>query len=119
MKGGKAFGRASNSNEWIAGSSLASSARSRPAAKSEALRDLITVRFCPLCGLTADISRGPRSAITGREQSQQNDPYSITSSARASTVDGTSRPRALAVLRLKVRRSALSLMPMESTQVCG
>jgi hypothetical protein len=34
-------------------------------------RGLINVRCCPLCGLKADISRGPRSAKTGREQTQQ------------------------------------------------
>ena len=39
-------------------------------------------------------------AISGREQSQQGSPYSITSSARASKVGGTSRPSALAVFRL-------------------
>jgi hypothetical protein len=33
--------------------------------------DLIDVRFCPLCGLKSDISRGPRSAISGCEQMQQ------------------------------------------------
>src|ERR1700745_2317923 len=41
--------------------------------------DLINVRFGPLCGLKSDISRGPRSAITGCEQSQQSGLYSITS----------------------------------------
>jgi hypothetical protein len=34
--------------------------------------DLINVCFGPCCGLKSDISRGPRSAITGREQSQQD-----------------------------------------------
>src|SRR5262249_32306911 len=44
---------------------------------------------------------GPyRSAITGCEQSQQKNPYSITSSARASRGGGTSSTSALAVLRL-------------------
>ena len=38
--------------------------------------------------------------ITGREQMQQKTLYSITSSARASSDGGTSRPSALAVLRL-------------------
>src|SRR3954467_10991858 len=38
--------------------------------------------------------------ISGREQSQQGRPYSITSSARASTVSGTIRPSVFAVLRL-------------------
>jgi hypothetical protein len=47
-------------------------ARARgPATKSEAPRDLINVRFGPLCGLRADISRRPRSANSGCEQSQQ------------------------------------------------
>src|SRR5262249_25351462 len=68
--------------------------------------DLIDVRFGPLCGLTPDISRGPRSANSGREQVQQVSPetthptYSMTSSARARSVAGRSRPSALAVLRL-------------------
>ena len=46
----------------------------------------------------------PRSPTTGREQMQQRmwrkAGYSITSSARASSVGGTVRPRDLAVLRL-------------------
>jgi hypothetical protein len=33
--------------------------------------DLINVRFVSLCGLKSDISRGPRSATTGREQMQE------------------------------------------------
>jgi hypothetical protein len=45
-----------------------------------------------------------RCAITGREQMQQTNvrqcDYSITSSAVASSVGGTVRPSALAVLRL-------------------
>jgi hypothetical protein len=39
-------------------------------------------------------------ATSGCEQMQQGSPYSITSSARASSVGGTSRPSAFAVLRL-------------------
>jgi len=35
--------------------------------------DLIIVRFGPLCGLKLDISRGPRSARTGREQLHSNE----------------------------------------------
>src|SRR5262245_15101411 len=35
------------------------------------LRGRSNVRFGPLWGLKSDISRGPRSAITGCEQSQQ------------------------------------------------
>src|SRR4029077_10741754 len=53
---------------------------------------------------------GPyKSAITGSEQVQQDTPekarpaYSITSSARASSVAGTSRPSARAVTRLMIR----------------
>ena len=34
--------------------------------------DLINVRFAPLCGLKSELPRGPRSAISGREQSQQD-----------------------------------------------
>ena len=37
------------------------------------------------------------SAITGCEQSLQNNPYSITSSARMRSVGGTVRPSAFAV----------------------
>ena len=45
--------------------------------------------------------RQPKTCTTsGREQSQQTARYSITSSARASSDGGTSRPSALAVLRL-------------------
>jgi hypothetical protein len=58
----------------------------------------------PLCGLKADISRGPRSAITSREQMQQHawakQTYSITSSAATNSLSGTVRPSAFAVLRL-------------------
>src|SRR5215471_11708159 len=44
---------------------------------------------------------GPyRSAKTGCEQSQQKNPYSITSSARCWRIQGTSRPNTFAVLRL-------------------
>ena len=39
--------------------------------KSRDERGLINVRFCPLSGLKSDILRGPRSAKTGCEQSQQ------------------------------------------------
>jgi predicted hotdog family 3-hydroxylacyl-ACP dehydratase len=44
---------------------------------------------------------GPyRCAITGREQSQHGTPYSITSSAIASSPGGTASPNAFAVCRL-------------------
>ena len=45
----------------------------------------------------ANVRKGPKS---GCEQTQQRSPYSITSSAWASSVAGTSRPSALPVLRL-------------------
>jgi hypothetical protein len=63
-------------------------------------RCLLNVRFGALCGLKWDISRGPRSAKEATYAAQQIALYSITSSARASTDDGISRPSALAVLRL-------------------
>jgi hypothetical protein len=53
--------------------------------------------------LAESISRSqalPGRANSGREQMQQKTLYSITSSARPSTIAGTSRPSALAVLRL-------------------
>jgi roadblock/LC7 domain-containing protein len=73
-----------------------SSARSRPAARAKAPRDLINVRFGPLCGLTADIPERrevPRSDIC----SAANCGYSITSSASASNLSGTSTPSIRAV----------------------
>src|SRR5262245_36068746 len=62
--------------------------------KSRLVTRITNVRCSPLCGLKSDIPRGPRSAITGREQVQQGSPYSITSSARARSVGGISRPSA-------------------------
>ena len=63
-----------------------------------------TVAACPLRALKADkwagVSLSPLSAMSGCEQSQQASPYSITSSALASSLDGTVRPSAQAVLRL-------------------
>src|SRR5262249_51399938 len=46
------------------------------------------------------VSLRPLCARSGCEQSQQPAPYSITSSARASTAGGTVRPRTLAVRKL-------------------
>jgi hypothetical protein len=72
-----------------------------------ALGSTPVLRRCPLnvritlgSGRRADIDGRQRSAINGREQSQQGNPYSITSSAVASRVAGTVRPSVLAVLRL-------------------
>jgi hypothetical protein len=58
------------------------------------------VRFAPDSGAKGDIAAGPRSAISGCEPSQQQHRYSITSLAVTSSVGGTSRRSALAVLRL-------------------
>jgi hypothetical protein len=58
------------------------------------------VRSSPKSGDKADIAGLRIRAITGREQMQQSQCYSITSSARASSVGGTSRPSVFAVLRL-------------------
>jgi hypothetical protein len=54
-------------------------------------------------GGKANIAGRPIRAISGCEQSQQKNPYSITLLAWASTIDGNSMPRALAVLRLIAR----------------
>src|SRR6476469_6290207 len=63
-------------------------------------RCLINVRITPTSGPQRLIMACRMSAISGCEQSQQSSlSYSITSSARASSVGGTSRPSDLAVLR--------------------
>jgi hypothetical protein len=59
----------------------------------------------PLTAVMLQRNERQKRAMSGREHLQQNctyktPPYSITSSARASTVVGISRPSALAVLRL-------------------
>jgi hypothetical protein len=48
-----------------------------PAAQGEGdwRRGLINVRFCPLCGLKSDISRGPRSANRGHCRRSPNGRY--------------------------------------------
>src|SRR5260370_29570130 len=61
--------------------------------------------YPPGLSVNADIPFRPPSAKTGREQMQQHAfvkvrPYSITSSARASSLSGTVRPSAFAVLTL-------------------
>jgi hypothetical protein len=53
------------------------------------------VRSRPFCGLKRGISRNPRGAKNGREQLQQDSAYSMTSSARASSVGGTSKAERL------------------------
>ena len=57
-------------------------------------------RYGPVSGPYLKRYRRPRSAITGREQVQQIASYSITSSARASSVTGISMPIVLAVFAL-------------------
>jgi hypothetical protein len=60
----------------------------------------IHVRFAPKADKQTIVSACPLCAMSGCEQSQQASPYSITSSALASSLDGTVRPSARAVLRL-------------------
>jgi hypothetical protein len=56
------------------------------------------VRSSPNATVMLQCHDRSKSAITGCEQSQQNNPYSITSSVMASNLSDTVRPSALAVL---------------------
>jgi hypothetical protein len=68
-----------------------------PRRRGSGFREAVTnVRFSQ----TLQVAIGRDGAKSGCEQTQQRSPYSITSSARASSVAGTSRPSALPVLRL-------------------
>jgi hypothetical protein len=58
------------------------------------------LRFVPEADVELEYCYLSRWAKSGCEQMQQRSPYSSTSSARASSVGGSSRPRALPVLRL-------------------
>ena len=58
------------------------------------------VRFAPIASEPSHRSDSTRGAKSGCEQSQQMTSYSMTSSARAESVGGTSMPSAFAVLRL-------------------
>src|SRR5262249_8493406 len=58
------------------------------------------VRFAPTATELMRRREVSRSVKSGFEQSQHGRPYSITSSARVMSVGGTSRPSAVAVLRL-------------------
>jgi hypothetical protein len=60
----------------------------------------LEVRSTSISGIHLRTRALPGRAISGCEQSQQGSPYSITSSARASKVAGTSMPSILAVCRL-------------------
>jgi hypothetical protein len=64
--------------------------------------------------------QGQRSAIGGCEQSQQNNPYSITSSARASREGGTSSPSALASTKLNSQGCVRDYdIDLELNELCG
>jgi hypothetical protein len=62
-----------------------------------------TSAYPPRLAVKADIPDWQVRAKNGREQSQQTSPYSITSSAVASSVGGTSRPSALIRISLAAR----------------
>src|SRR5438132_240898 len=72
--------------------------------------DLGRVRFAPKASQLLRGSEMTRCARTGCEQSQQNNPYSITSSAMASSPGGKLRPKALAVLRLITNSNLVDCM---------
>src|SRR5262245_486489 len=59
-----------------------------------------SVRFTSKSRQTGDIPECPLSANSDRMHCSKQAGYSITSSARASSIGGTSKPSALAVLRL-------------------
>jgi hypothetical protein len=59
-------------------------------------------RFTPKSSHPADELACPFSARSGLMHRGKKDRYSITSSARSSTVDGTVKPSALAVWRLRI-----------------
>src|SRR5262249_21819442 len=58
--------------------------------------DMFDVRFAPESGQIADISECPLCAMSDRTHCSKSHFYSITSSARASTVPGIVRPSAFA-----------------------
>ena len=60
-------------------------------------------RFAPESGLKSDIAPCPKGANHRLMHRSKPNRYSITSSARASSVGGMSRPSALAVFRLMTR----------------
>jgi hypothetical protein len=60
----------------------------------------IAVRFTPVSGIDSRSQGLPSRAMSGPSAPQQKPRYSIVSSAVASSVAGTSRPSAFAVLRL-------------------
>ena len=70
------------------------------------LRNIASPRFTPVSGETvprqpsARFRVVPSAAITVQQHGCRSQTYSITASARASSMGGISRPSALAVLRL-------------------
>src|SRR5215831_10429655 len=63
-------------------------------------RQTMNVRFTLKADEYQMVSMGPLCPISDRTQRSKKYRYSITSSARTSSVGGTSRPSALAVFRL-------------------
>jgi hypothetical protein len=60
----------------------------------------VKVRFAAHCGLNSDIGRGPKGANKRLMHRSKQQLYSITSSARVSSVGGTMMPSAFAVFKL-------------------
>jgi len=72
----------------------------RVLAKSGSVIARVDVRFTPNATELTRGSEMTRCAKTGREQSQHDEAYSITSSALTSRVFGTVKPSAFATFRL-------------------
>jgi hypothetical protein len=68
--------------------------------KSVIRRCLLNVRIALESGSRSSLLRCRKSAMSGLMHRSKQRPYSITSSAMASAVGGTSKPSALPVLRL-------------------
>jgi hypothetical protein len=66
------------------------------------VRLALYIRFAPIATELMRCRELTRCARTGCEQSQQRGSYSITASARAMSIGGTSRPSALALRRLMI-----------------
>jgi hypothetical protein len=68
----------------------------------------------------ADIVEPPVSARNGCEQLKQGSPYSITSSARASSIGGMSRPSAFAGTKLNSQGCVRDYdIDLELNELCG
>ena len=84
--------------------------RSIASAPAEAKDAGIWSAYPPILSMNADIPPLQLCAKTGREQSQHDEAYSMTSSARASRVGGISMPSALAVGRLMTSSNLIDCM---------